>query len=185
MVIRSSLVMILRQVCRSQSNSAGWTLIEIGAVTVIVGILTIMATPSFMAMQARSNTKANLSALKQALQQAQRNAIKMGKECRLRMDTASTPPRLMVETGTQYAGCLPDGSIVLRDATFYENFPGTTIRFSYKGNSTNLGTMVVESSQVTGIRYCLVMSNFIGMMRSGIYEAAPPTISASNCKPAI
>jgi hypothetical protein len=97
----------------------------------------------------------------------------------------------MVETGTQYAGCLPNGTLFLQDANFYQNFsstPSTTIRFSYKGNSTNLGTMVVEASQVTGIRYCIVMSNFIGMMRSGIYEAAPANqndVGADYCKTAI
>ena len=185
MVIRAGLPRLLKLIRGNRSPSAGWTLIEIGAVTMIVGILASLAMPSFVQMQARRNTKANLSALKQSLQQAQRNAIKMGKECMVRMDTTSDPPRLRVETETQYAGCLPNGTVLLKDANFYENFPGTTIRFSFKGNSTNLGTIVVESSQVTGIRYCLVMSNFIGMMRSGIYEAAPPTISSANCKTAI
>lgn len=164
---------------------SGWTLIEILTVTIVVGILGSMAVPSFMRMKARMDTRNGLSTLEQTLQQAQRNAIKMGKECRLQLNKDSNPPKIVLDTDPKYNGCLPYREVLLEDVNFYHNFSGTNIRFSYKGNSTNLGTMVVESENAEGIRYCLVMSNMIGMMRSGDYVAVPPTVSATHCKKGI
>jgi hypothetical protein len=131
------------------------------------------------------DTRNGLTTLKQTLQQAQRNAIKMGKECRVQLSPNSSPPKILLHTDSKYNGCLPYREVPLENVLFHHNFSGTDIRFSYKGNSTNLGTMVVESINVVGIRYCLVMSNMIGMMRSGDYVEAPPTVSATHCKQSI
>ena len=160
----------------TRKYSSGWTLIEIGVVLVIVGILASMAFPLLMGAKARMDTRAEFSAMKQAFQQAQRNAVKMGKECRFIMDTTSNPPRLQLDPDPKYVGCLPFQELPLDNSNFYENFPGTAIRFSYKGNSTNMGTMVVQSSFSPTASYCLVMSGMIGMMRFGIYQADPDTV---------
>ncbi|WP_228015239.1 hypothetical protein [Synechocystis salina] len=128
------------------------------------------------------DTRNGLTTLKQTLQQAQRNAIKMGKECRVQLSHSSNPPKIILDTDPRYIGCLPYREVTLENVVFHHNFSSPNIRFSYKGNSTNLGTMVVESVNVTGIRYCLVMSNMIGMMRSGNYVAVPPTVSATHCQ---
>lgn len=164
--------------------SSGWTLIEVVSVSMIVGILAGAAMPSLLGMKAKMDVKSGLSELKQALKQAQRNAIKMGKECKVEMNTVSDPPLLSVASGSEYTGCL-QSSVVLKNIRLHENFPGETIRFSYKGNSTNLGTIVVESSYAGENRYCLVMSNFIGIMRTGDYIQVPPTISATHCKTSV
>lgn len=185
---RTSLVSTLRKLLYgSRLPSSGWTLIEVVSVSVIVGILAGAAMPSLLGMKARMDLKSGLAELKQALQQAQRNAIKMGKECKVQMNTTSNPPILTVASGSQYIGCL-QSSVILNNVKLHENFPGTTIRFSYKGNSRNLGTMVVESPNASGSRYCLVMSNGIGMMRTGNYEAVPESdddVDAAFCKTAI
>ncbi|AIE74298.1 MULTISPECIES: hypothetical protein [unclassified Synechocystis] len=128
------------------------------------------------------DTRNGLTILKQTLQQAQRNAIKMGKECRVQLSPSSNPPKIILDADSRYAGCLPYREVTLENVAFHHNFPSTNIRFSYKGNSTNLGTMVVESVSVIGIRYCLVMSNMIGMMRTGKYLEEPPTVRAVHCQ---
>ncbi|WP_228016911.1 MULTISPECIES: hypothetical protein [Synechocystis] len=128
------------------------------------------------------DTRNGIDTLKQTLQQAQRNAIKMGKECRVQLSPSSSPPKILLDNDPRYSGCLPYREVPLENVAFHHNFPGPNIRFSYKGNSTNLGTMVIESKNVTGIRYCLVMSNMIGMMRTGNYSEAPPTIGSSHCQ---
>jgi type II secretory pathway pseudopilin PulG len=148
----------------------------------VVGILGGMAVPSFMKMKARMDSRNSLSTLKQTLEQAQRNAIKMGKECQVQLNKESDPPKIVLDPDSKYNGCLPYRETILTDVKFDYNFSSSDISFSYKGNSTNLGTMVVESKNVEGIRYCLVMSNMIGIMRSGNYEAVPPNVSAANCK---
>lgn len=185
MVWQSKLPIFLRLFSRSKHLSPGWTLIEVGTVAVVVGIVGSMAMPSFMGVKARMDTRNGLDTLKQTLQQAQRNAIKMGKECRVQLSPSSNPPKIILDTDPKYNGCLTYREVPLENVVFHHNFSSPNIRFSYKGNSTNLGTMVVESVNVTGIRYCLVMSNFIGMMRSGNYVEVPPTVSATHCKQSI
>ncbi|UAJ72405.1 type II secretion system protein [Synechocystis sp. PCC 7339] len=182
MVWQSKLPIFLRLFSRSRGLLSGWTLIEMGTVAVVVGILASLAMPSFMGMKARMDARNGLDTLKQTLKQAQRNAIKMGKECRVQLSHSSNPPKIILHTDPRYSGCLPYREVPLENVAFHHNFPSPNIRFSYKGNSTNLGTMVVESVNVSGIRYCLVMSNMIGMMRSGNYVAAPPTVSATHCQ---
>jgi type II secretory pathway pseudopilin PulG len=185
MVWQSRLPIFLTLFSRPKHLSSGWTLIEVGTIAVIVGILASLAMPSFMGMKARMDTRNGLDTLKQTLQQAQRNAIKMGKECRVQLSPNSSPPKILLHTDSKYNGCLPYREVPLENVVFHHNFPSTDISFSYKGNSTNLGIMIVESVNVVGIRYCLVMSNMIGMMRSGNYGAVPPTVSATHCKQAI
>lgn len=182
MAQRNRLLTIPQLFSKTEYLPSGWTLIEVGAVALVLGILAGIAMPSLMEMKARMDTRSGLSTLKETLQQAQRNAIKMGKECRVQLDKDSDPPRVILDNDPKYNGCLPYREVPLENVTFHHNFSGPNIRFSYKGNSTNLGTMVVESVNVLGIRYCLVMSNFIGMMRSGDYGAVPPTISAVHCQ---
>ena len=182
MVWQSKLPIFLRLFSRSKHLSSGWTLIEVGTVAVVVGIVASMAMPSFMGMKARMDTRNGLTILKQTLQQAQRNAIKMGKECRVQLSPSSNPPKIILDADSRYAGCLPYQEVPLENVVFHHNFSSPNIRFSYKGNSTNLGTMVVESVSVTGIRYCLVMSNMIGMMRTGNYLEEPPTVRATHCE---
>lgn len=185
MVWQSKLAIFPRLFSLPRYLQPGWTLIEVGTVAVVVGILASVAMPSFMGIKARMDTRNGLDTLKQTLQQAQRNAIKMGKECQVQLSPSSNPPKIVLDTDPKYNGCLPYREIPLENVVFHHNFSSPNIRFSYKGNSTNLGTMVVESINVVGIRYCLVMSNMIGMMRSGDYVQVPPTISATHCKKAI
>lgn len=182
---RSPIAAFWKLLSSSHTIPAGWTVIELATVSVTVGILASIVTPSLQGIRARMTLRRNLSELKQSLQQAQRNAIKLGKECKVQMDTESKPPVLRVAPEAKYKGCLPFQELALKDVKLYENFPGTTIRFSYKGNSRNLGTMVIESLYASNKRYCIVMSNGIGMMRSGIYEETPPIVSAAYCKTAI
>lgn len=182
MAQRTILTNLLNALYLSPSRRSGWTLIEVLVVTMVVGILGGMAVPSFMKMKARMDTRNSLSTLKQTLQQAQRNAIKMGKKCQVQLNKDSDPPKIVLNPDSEYNGCLPYQETILTDVKFDHNFSSSDISFSYKGNSTNLGTMVVESKNVDGISYCLVMSNMIGMMRSGDYEVVLPTVSASHCK---
>jgi hypothetical protein len=128
----------------------------------------------------KNKVQNSLYEVKGTLREAQRNAIKMGKECRVVMNADINPTYLSVDTETKYIGCLNSSGVDLSGINVTENFPGSRIRFSYKGNSTNLGTIVFHSSN-TQAKYCLVLSNLLGIMRSGIYtqEIPPPTGSTS------
>jgi hypothetical protein len=139
----------------------------------------------------KNKVQNSLYEVKGALQEAQRNAIKMGKECKVVMNADINPTYLSVDANSTYIGCLSSQGIDLSGITVTENFPGSSIRFSYKGNSTNLGTIVFHSSK-TNAKYCLVFSNLLGIMRSGIYteEIPAPTgntsgVDSDYCKSSI
>ena len=180
---------------RSDSNlvysNSGWTLLETITVSVITGILASIAIANMLGMMNKNKVQNSLYEVKGALREAQRNAIKMGKECKVVMDADINPTYLSVDTETKYVGCLSSPRVDLSGVNVTENFPGSSIRFSYKGNSTNLGTIVFHSSK-TQAKYCLVLSNLLGIMRSGIYtkEIVPTAtsvsgVTATNCESTI
>ncbi|MEB3121916.1 MAG: type II secretion system protein [Snowella sp.] len=165
-------------VCRN----SGWTLLEVMIVILIIGILASLAIPNMMGAIEKRKAQSALFQIKGTLQEAQRNAIKMGKECKVAMNINVNPTYLTVEAGNQYIGCLSSAGLDLSEITVTENFPGKTIRFSYKGNTTNIGTIVVESPSAQ-TKYCLVVSNFLGIMRGGVYNGTTEgSISATNCQ---
>jgi prepilin-type N-terminal cleavage/methylation domain-containing protein len=161
-------------------SNSGWTLLETMIVSVITGILASIAIVNMLGIMNKNKVQNSLYEVKGALQEAQRNAIKMGKECKVVMDADINPTYLSVDTETKYVGCLSSKGVDLSGINVTENFPGSSIRFSYKGNSTNLGTIVFHSSK-TQAKYCLVFSNLLGIMRSGVYtkEIPAPTGSTS------
>ena len=181
--------------CRSESDlvyrNSGWTLLETMIVSVITGILASIAIVNMLGIMNKNKVQNSLYEVKGALREAQRNAIKMGKECKVVMDANINPTYLSVDTASKYVGCLSSQGVDLSGIKVTENFPGSSIRFSYKGNSTNLGTIVFHSSK-TQAKYCLVFSNLLGIMRSGVYtqEIPAPTgstsgVSADNCESTI
>lgn len=163
----------------------GWTLLEIVSVALMVGILASLAIPSMMALNYKNKVQSGLAQVKGALQQAQRNAMRMGKECEILLNTTTKPysVEVYVPSGNpdKNLGCLSE-KIILDDLEFEKNASGNLIRFSYKGETNNLRTMVIHSPY-TNTKYCLVVSNFLGLMRSGIYTDDDLTsISATNCQ---
>jgi type II secretory pathway pseudopilin PulG len=180
---------------RSESDlvysNSGWTLLETITVSVVTGILASIAITNMLGMMNKNKVQNSLYEVKGTLREAQRNAIKMGKECKVVMNADINPTYLSVDADTKYIGCLNSSGVDLSGITVTENFPGSSIRFSYKGNSANLGTIVFHSSK-TQAKYCLVLSNLLGIMRSGIYtkEILPPIgnksgVSADNCESSI
>ena len=172
-----------------QVNPQGWTLLELAFVAVIAGVLASLAIPSMMAMAAKNKVQGGLAQVKGALQEAQRNAIRMGKECKVSVNAGSNSPSIAVAAsvaGNSYAGCLSQ-TVVLTDLSLLENFNGAnnsaSIRFSYKGNTNNWGTIIIHSPN-TSTKYCLVISA-LGIMRSGVYTGAVTDATSDysdNCK---
>jgi type II secretory pathway pseudopilin PulG len=172
-------------------RNSGWTLLETMIVSLITGILSSIAIVNMLGVMNKNKVQNSLYEVKGALQEAQRNAIKMGKECKVAMDVDVNPTYLSVDAETKYVGCLSSQGVDLSGIKVTENFSGSRIRFSYKGNSANLGTIVFHSSN-TNAKYCLVFSNLLGIMRSGIYTAEispapgnPSGVSGDNCESTI
>ena len=168
-------------------KNAGWTLLEIMIVILIIGILASLAIPNMMGAIEKRKAQSALFQVKGTLQEAQRNAIKMGKECRVTLKGTNDdfdPPSIAVNSDPEYVGCLSSSETFFEGLEMRENFSGNNIRFSYRGNTTNIATIVVKSPSAE-TQYCLVVSNFLGIMRSGVYNGSTSSVSASNCQSSV
>ena len=88
-------------VCRN----SGWTLLEVMIVIVIIGILASLAIPNMMGAIEKRKAQSALFQIKGTLQEAQRNAIKMGKECKVTLKGTNDdfdPPSIVVNSDPEY-----------------------------------------------------------------------------------
>lgn len=162
-----------------RANNQGWTLIEVGVVVVIIGILAAMAFPSFGKMQARNQLRGAMAQVQAAFQEAQKNAIKKGSSCVVNID--ATNRTIAQASGTANSGCVPNPVTIPASQGITMTSPSSTtaLTFSYKGNpSASTDQTIVLSHQITSLEpRCLVIASGIGIMRSGYYQG-------STCTPA-
>ncbi|MCT0254915.1 Tfp pilus assembly protein FimT/FimU [Synechocystis sp. PCC 6714] len=172
------LLKLLRHSLFTPSNR-GWTLIEVGVVAVIVGILASLAVPSFGKMQARNQLRGAMAQVQGAFQEAQRNAIKKGATCTVSIDASNRT--VTQATGTPNNGCVPNPVTIPASQRITMTSPSSTtsIAFSYKGNpSTTTDQTIVLTHEITSLEpRCLVIAAGVGIMRSGYYQG-------STCTPA-
>ncbi len=177
-----------------RSNNRGFTLIEITIVLMIIGILSAIAAPSFLAMLNRNKVNDGLTKARGALQEAQREAIRKSKNCTVIVPSGSnitltSPPEDVNNNGSLDAGedlngngvldknsCLVTGDRALtgisirRDATSLG-----TITFDFKGRTTisSSDTQAIVFSltnETSSQERCLMISSPLGMIRTGIYS---------------
>lgn len=147
-------------------NNQGFTLIETLIVVAMIGILSAISAPSFLAMLNKAKVNDALTQVKGALQEAQREAIRKSTSCTVTLGTSSiTSPCLVTGART-----LPNG------VELTTNISGSQITFSFRGNTTNGGTTVLKMSDgSTQKQRCLVTSIGIGLIRTGEYNGTPFT----------
>lgn len=165
------------------AKNQGWTLIEVAVVTIIVGVLAAIATPSMVGMKGRSDLKDAMGQVKAAIQEAQRAAIKVGSSCTVNLGPSTGSTSV---TGSP-AGCVTSPVNFSNESTIklWYNGTGTNIVFSFRGNTTNSRTMVLESER-TVERKCIVIASGIGILRTGSYRNKVElptlgTLDAANC----
>jgi prepilin-type N-terminal cleavage/methylation domain-containing protein len=162
-------------------NFRGFTLIELLVVVIIVGIFAAIAIPNFLGMFSQVQVREGMGQINGALKEAQRQAMRNGKRCKVKIDTITVDgqPRRRITTvttadepGSNYSGCLlsdrvlPVG-IALKTTTPFGSPP--KIVFSHKGNTTQSGTIIAYSPNNTTEKKCLTISNGLGIMREGDY----------------
>lgn len=152
-------------------NSQGFTLIEILVIVAIISILTAIATPSFFSLLSRKKVDDALAKVQGSLQEAQTEAIRKSRTC-----TVIVPEGNNV---TLTSACLITGSRTLDEVAISSNLPlaSKQITFSFRGNTINSGTIVLAKSDGSGQRRCLIISNGIGLMRTGTYTGSTASIA--------
>jgi prepilin-type N-terminal cleavage/methylation domain-containing protein len=156
-------------------QTAGFTLFELLAGLGIVGILAAIASVSFLGMVERGRVNEAANVLRGMIQTSQREAIKKSQDCIIRLPPKQTRDPVISSS------CAATGDRQLRNVAIQYN-QTNQIRINYQGRLSQRRTIVVYSNN-TGYKRCLVVSNFIGMTRTGRYtNPSVATVSADFCQ---
>lgn len=169
--------MWLSNVRKTAEIDSGFTLIEMIVVVLIIGIASAMAIPSVLSSLDRTKLDSALTTLRGTLEEAQREAIKQGKSCAVTVDPVNKTIAgyiVVDNNGTEElkSGCLITGDRKLDSQIVVTPNTATTIRYSFKGNTISDAAIVLGSSDsptAVGKR-CLVVSEGVGILRTGIYD---------------
>ncbi len=147
---------------------------EVAVVAVISGIIAAMGTPSLISMLQGDRVEQGLDTIQLALQDTQKQAIRNSQSCTIvinpqpQLQTNGEAHNIYVKDADN-AGCLGSVERVIPDNVAIEsNFTNNEISFSFKGNTTSAGRILVKPKQGTGKTRCLVMGLGLGIMRTGI-----------------
>jgi len=159
------------------NHNRGFTLFELLIVTLIIGIVGAICAPSFFGFLNRAKVNYALTILRSTITITQREAIKRSKTCSLNLPNNDTQNPLFSSE------CLSVGSRTLNEVFIkYNNPSGQKINFDFRGNTTPLRTIVIYHPK-TNYKRCIVISNGIGMVRTGVYTNNNlSSISASYCQ---
>ncbi|MDS3860419.1 type II secretion system protein [Thermosynechococcaceae cyanobacterium BACA0444] len=164
-------------------NSKGFTLPEMLVVVVIIGILAAVFVPSFLRWLNNQRIKDALVKVEGTFKEAQREAIRNGKNCSF---TVSTSGGVTTLTDTDPSNkCLVTGARVIKNDLGSFLSPNIEVQFTggpdfaFKndgqtdfGNST---TFILSIPNSGAQQRCLVVSSGIGIMRNGTYSGSTCT----------
>jgi prepilin-type N-terminal cleavage/methylation domain-containing protein len=154
--------------------SQGFTLIEILITIMIVAIMAAISIPSFLSWYNNKKIEDATTRIEGALKIVQSSAVKHNISCTITIEAqkiSATPSRCL-STGVR----LFEGTNA-NIAT--EGTGGANITFSSKGTATivaDTSVIVIYDRDAPGSRKmkCIVVSNGIGMMRTGNYQGGGP-----------
>lgn len=158
---------------QNQRHNLGFSLPEVIAIVVILGILAALAAPSFFSWVNSRNLGDVMSQMEGALKEAQAEAIRKSQQCTLTITTSSvtaTPPNCL-PTGTRDLTQVSGSNVNL---VAQQNTSPIEIQFSSKGSTTSSNIFVLfNPDQSQGMR-CLAISSGIGIIRTGEFQGPHP-----------
>ncbi|MGF1600813.1 MAG: GspH/FimT family pseudopilin [Thermosynechococcaceae cyanobacterium] len=154
----------------SSSRPNGFTLAELSVILAVMGILSAIAIPSFLSWYQSKQLNDALSRLENALREAQQQAITRSQTCTVNIPTGTDR--------TISGNCLITGDRPLKHVQIWHsrtlnNNQPWRIQFDFKGRTEGFdqnGTIFLAIPETTTATRCLVISNGIGLMRTGNYD---------------
>ncbi|MEG4252618.1 GspH/FimT family pseudopilin [Microcoleus sp. Pol10D4] len=162
----------------SRKGDQGFTLLEVLVIALIIGILSSIAAPSWLAFINRQRVRTVNDRVFQSLRLAQSEAKRTKSSVTVRFDTTLDPPTVTflppLATGgsTQTldgGGEIPPGTIALTVNTPAPTTPPNSIVFDYQGNPSTtpfVVTVAPANAPNSSTRQCARVETLIGGMRT-------------------
>lgn len=167
------------------SNNHGFTLVEILVVVFIAGIMAAIAGPGMLGMVNNGRIEESFGAVRGALQEAQRQAIKKSVSCTLDFNQAIDANGKTVSVNSP-DGCLNSEPRIFADNIVLEHdihpSDNNKMMFDYRGSiitNEDDSTLNESDAQITFVvsmpgyspkKKCVVISTALGLIRSGNFE---------------
>ncbi len=170
----------------SRKSDGGFTLLELIVIVLMLGILTAIAAPSWLAFINRQRVRTVNDRVFQSLRLAQSEAKRTKRDITITFDTTVDPPQVKFDppltTGgseqkLDAGGEIKPGTIALTVNTpAAPTTPPNSIVFDYQGNLTaGITPFVVSVAPVDGgTKQCVIVSTLLGGMRTdeGTFNAS-------------
>jgi prepilin-type N-terminal cleavage/methylation domain-containing protein len=162
----------------SRKGDGGFTLLEVLVIVLIVGILSSIAAPSWLAFINRQRVRTVNDRVLQTLRSAQSEAKRSKRDITVTFDTTVDPPKITfvppLATGGSELKLDAGGEIKPGTITLTVNKPAratpppNSIVFDYQGNLTADTTpfYVTVAASGGGTKQCVIVETLIGGMRT-------------------
>lgn len=170
-------------IATKRSSQAGFTMLELLVVTMMIGVMAAIASPGMLGFIRRGKVTSAHSAVQGALQEMQREAIKRGTNCNVTFPASNTSGSLTITSN-----CLISGTVTLEDVRIRHDLPNITLDlFNFRGETEDAltGDVVIIISQQDGnlFQKCIALSDGLGLIRIGNYPDGNTTTNISQCSP--
>lgn len=172
---------------RVRKQNSGFTLIEMLVTAIVVGVIAAAATPNLLGLLNQNRVREGMRQVEGAVREAQKQATRKGKTCKIRFTTAGTgsdkrsiiqirPDEIIDGVNVSYSGCLLNTRELPRDVSFglkgtgTVEAPGADLGFSAKGNPDITGIMYIEHPYVKDEK-CVEIRGMFGEVTTGNYNS--------------
>lgn len=165
-------------------ENKGFTLIEMLAVTLVIGIIAAIVAPNLFALMNQNIVRQGLTQLEGAIREGQKQAAREGESCTITIDAVNNQITNVAGNNCLLSNRVLDDDLIIATNVNNNGTPDQfDITFSSKGNVVGLtvatppplneAMFIVHMANGTDAQRCLVISGVLGNMRNGTYDSDP------------